>query len=354
MKLRRWFYSDMMAVSAREKLLSGLLALLAMLAIVAVSSALLDTLGAILVSMSMGAAVVLVCAVPHSPLSQPWPLVGGHLVSAIIGVAMYQWIPDPVAASALAVALAIVAMYWLHCLHPPGGAAALAAVLGGPGIHELGWFYVLAPVGLNVLVLLLAALLMNNLAPGRRYPQAGVVAESAGEFLLAGDGPDMQDILAALQEQDIYLDISPEDLRALYQATLMQAGKRRLGDVRCRDIMSTDPVVLEAQTDVALALRRLREAGIKSAAVVDEQGRIQGIVTLGDFFRQESDESAASLVSLMSSPVTTLAEDSHIIDALPLFTHGHRHHLPVVDAQRRVVGMLTRSDLLRALCVVLI
>lgn len=350
MSLKSWFHSDMMAVSPREKLLSGLLAVLAILAVTAISRAVLDPSGTVAVSFSMGAAVVLVCAVPHSPLSQPWPLVGGHLVSALAGVAMYRWVPDITVAAALAVGLAIVLMYFLHCLHPPGGAAALAAVLGGPAVHELGWAYVLVPVGLNTLILLVAAIIMNNIAPGRRYPQGGDM-EPAPELLPVRLMPEMEDILAALHERDIYLDVSPEDLQTLYRTILMQAGKRRLGEVACSDIMSPDPLSLSPMMEIAAAREALLGAGVKSAPVVDGEGQLQGMISLEDLAGIED----GSLVSVMSTPVTTVGEDWHIIDALPLFTEQGRHHLPVLDrGGKRVVGMLTRSDLLRALAVIMI
>lgn len=112
---------------------------------------------------SMGASAVLLFAAPHSPLTQPWPFVGGHLLSALIGVSCYRWAPDPWMASASAVALAILAMSLLHCLHPPGGATALTAVIGGDSVHDLGFQYALSPVGINVLVLLILSLIINRL-----------------------------------------------------------------------------------------------------------------------------------------------------------------------------------------------
>lgn len=121
---------------------------------------------------SFGASAVLVYGAIKSPLAQPRNLVGGHILSAMIGVACFQlfgntsWI-----ASALAVSLAIVAMLATKTLHPPGGATALIAVIGGAKVHSLGYFYALVPAGLGAVILLLVALLVNNLSQNRKYPE---------------------------------------------------------------------------------------------------------------------------------------------------------------------------------------
>lgn len=109
----------------------------------------------------LGASAVLLFAVPASPLAQPWSIMGGNIVSALVGVTCAQWVADPLLAAALATALAIGAMFALRCLHPPGGAIALTAVLGGPVITAAGYRFVLLPVALNSMVLLLAAIVFN-------------------------------------------------------------------------------------------------------------------------------------------------------------------------------------------------
>lgn len=120
---------------------------------------------------SFGASAVLLYAAIRSPLAQPRNLIGGHVVSALVGVAAYHAAGEMLwLAAALAVSLAIVAMLLTKTLHPPGGATALIAVIGGPGVHQLGFAYAIVPAGLGALVLLVIALLVNNLAMHRRYP----------------------------------------------------------------------------------------------------------------------------------------------------------------------------------------
>ena len=118
---------------------------------------------------SMGASALLMFAVPASPMAQPWTLIGGNLVSGLVGVSCAQWIENPDLAAAIAIALSIGAMYPLRCLHPPGGAVAITTVLGGPGVSDMGYHFVLSPVLLNSLLLLLLALLINRMA-GRSFP----------------------------------------------------------------------------------------------------------------------------------------------------------------------------------------
>jgi len=121
---------------------------------------------------SFGASAVLVYGAIKSPLAQPRNLVGGHILAGIIGVACYKMFgATPWMAGALAASLAIVAMLLTKTLHPPAGATALIAVIGGDKIHNLGFLYAFVPAGLGALILLIVALLVNNLSRNRRYPE---------------------------------------------------------------------------------------------------------------------------------------------------------------------------------------
>jgi CBS-domain-containing membrane protein len=121
---------------------------------------------------SLGASAVLVFGAPRSPLAQPRNLVGGHVLSALVGVACYQWVGGTEGvAAALAVSSAIAIMHLTRTLHPPGGATALIAVVGSDQIHGLGLLYAVIPAGLGAVILLVVGLLVNNLPPSRRYPE---------------------------------------------------------------------------------------------------------------------------------------------------------------------------------------
>ncbi len=123
---------------------------------------------------SFGASAVLIYGVPMGELSQPRNLVGGHVISALVGVVAYNLFPDHlVLASALAVATAIAAMMVTNTTHPPGGATALIAVIGGASVHRLGLMYAFSPVLIGVLIMLLVAVIVNNFSSNknRHYPK---------------------------------------------------------------------------------------------------------------------------------------------------------------------------------------
>lgn len=155
---------------------------------------------------SMGASAVLLFAVPHGPLSQPWPVVAGHVFSAAIGVACAKWIPGQLVASACAVGLAIGAMHVFKCIHPPGGATALTAVLGGQAIHDLGFQFVFCPVLVNGLVMVGVAMAFNGFFKWRRYPAALIHHEPVKSE------PSHEEVVNALKELDSFVDISEDDL----------------------------------------------------------------------------------------------------------------------------------------------
>ena len=120
---------------------------------------------------SFGATAVLLFGAPSAPFAQPSHVLGGHVLGALIGVTIYKFLPEPLwLSTALAVSLATVAMYLTHTLHPPGGGTALIAIIGSEKVHALGYWYVLDPVLLGVCILVLIAVLLNNLSPLRKYP----------------------------------------------------------------------------------------------------------------------------------------------------------------------------------------
>lgn len=120
---------------------------------------------------SFGASSVLIYGAIQSPLAQPRNLIGGHVISAIIGVTIYKTMPDIIWLTApLAVSLSIVVMQISKTLHPPGGATALIAIMGSEKIKALGYGYVLSPVLTGTLILYFVALIFNNITSHRQYP----------------------------------------------------------------------------------------------------------------------------------------------------------------------------------------
>lgn len=206
---------ELSPVSHAERVVSTLGGFVGIYAIFVISAGFVGAQAAMLIVASMGASAVLLFAVPHGPLSQPWPLVGGHLVSAVVGVSCAELIPHSAIAAAAAVSLAIGAMHYLRCIHPPGGATALTAVVGGAGVQALGYQYVVTPVLLNVAVILLVAVLFNAPFAWRRYPAALKRARQIEER--AAKGPiSHENLVYALSEVDSFIDVSEQDLLVIY------------------------------------------------------------------------------------------------------------------------------------------
>jgi len=206
---------ELSPVSHAERLVSTLGGFLGIYAILLISTQFVDAQTAVLIVASMGASAVLLFAVPHGPLSQPWPVVGGHLVSALVGVSCAKLIPHNAIAAAAAVSLAIGAMHYLRCIHPPGGATALTAVVGGAGVQALGYQYLVTPVLLNVAVILLVAVLFNAPFAWRRYPAYLKRRRQIEER--AAKGPiSHENLVYALSEVDSFIDVSEQDLLVIY------------------------------------------------------------------------------------------------------------------------------------------
>ncbi|TZG27904.1 HPP family protein [Sphingomonas montanisoli] len=168
----------------------------------------------------IGASAVLAFAVPASPLAQPWSVVGGNIVSTLIGIAAFRLVPEAHVAAGVAVGGAILAMSLLRCLHPPGGAAALTAVIGGPAIHAAGWSFAFVPVGINSIALAALAIAFHRWS-GHSYPHRALppVPEPLGLNLA--------DIDQALADMPDSFDIARADLDALLTRAEHHAIQRR-------------------------------------------------------------------------------------------------------------------------------
>lgn len=302
----------------------------------------------------MGAAAVLVFAVPASPLAQPWSVLVGNTVAALVGVGCFEWLGATPAAVALAVGIAIAAMSTLRCLHPPAGAVAVTAVLGGPAVHHLGFAFATQLVPMNAALLTLTAIGFNNLA-GRRYPHLAAPRAHA-----TADAPPTErlvtraDLQAALAMHGELLDVDVEDLALIVARAQLEAGQRRWGTVRCRDMMSRDLVTVAPATPLREAWHLLMRHRIKVLPVVDADGKLAGIVSLHDFFVAAADgppqaSGAAAVAEIMTRDVRTARAQQPVAAIVESFTDGGLHHLPVLDMQDRLVGMITQSDMMAAL-----
>ena len=159
-------------VSAGEVFWSWLGSFLGVAAVALLHAGLFEPRDLSLLIGSFGASAVLLYGAVRSPLAQPRNLIGGHVLSAIVGVSAQLWLGGtPWLAAAVAVSVAIAIMHLTRTLHPPGGATALIAVIGGDSVHQLGYLYVLVPAALGASVMLVIALLVNNIPKTRKYPE---------------------------------------------------------------------------------------------------------------------------------------------------------------------------------------
>lgn len=356
-------------VTHREKILSGIGGIIGVCLTAWLSSLYLGNSALPFIIASIGASAVLLMGAPHSPLAQPWAFAGGHIISALIGVTCAKLIPDPFLAAGIAVGLAISAMHYLRCLHPPGGATALMTVVGGDRLLELGYHFLLTPLLPNLVILLGVALLFNNLF-GRRYPHnlsfpgKSAITPPAGrpKVKLAFNE---DDLIAALKDMGGFIDVTGEDLERIYTLALLHAHRGRLGDIRLKDIMTHDVLTIRPEASLEDIWSLLREHHIRGVPVTDNSGRMVGMVTIADFLKSRDwrvctslrqrlklflkRKSGANAEQVMSTPVIAAGEDTHLAEAFLLFSEKGINHLPVIDADHKLVGIVTRLDLLSAL-----
>lgn len=358
------------SVTHRERLLSGAGGILAIFLTTLTAQHFIGGATLPFLLASMGASTVLLLGAPHSPLSQPWAFAGGHLISAFIGISCATAVPNVYMAAGLSVGLSISAMYYLRCLHPPGGATALLTVIGDQKIHALGYYFVFMPVLADVAILLTMALVINNLIPGRRYPAnfglpGKIDGTAAGKKPPVKLGFNEEDLLSAIREMGAYIDVSSEDLTRIYALATLHAHRVRLGDIRLKDIMTREVVTIRPSAAQETVWSLLRAHRIRGVPVTDDHGRVTGMVTIADFLKARDwrmcdsitqrvklflkRKSGAIAEQIVSTPVITAREDSHLTDAFLIFAEKGINHLPVTDDRNRLVGIVTRLDLLSAL-----
>ena len=358
--------TDPVNLSNKAKLLAVLASFIAIMMVAWLTSVSgFNTSAPILVA-SMGASTVLLFILPNSPLSQPWSLVGGQLISASMGVLCTQFISDTIWAATAAVSLSILAMLAFRCLHPPGAATALAPVLAAT---PLGYSFVLFPVGMNVLVMLSMAIVLNRWLLGNRYPLMPEPSKLNEPEQLMGISDN--DLKQALKNMDTFMDVSLEDLSRLLTDAEKNSFKRFKGNITCADIMVKNVQWVEYGTEVEDAWKMMLKDKLKAMPVIDRSRRVIGIITWADFFKfmdlnayqsfQEtfrafirrtpdvSTNKPESVGHIMTAPVTVLLETTHIVDLIPLMSHKGIRQVPIVNDENRLVGMVYQTHLIVAL-----
>lgn len=314
---------------------------------------------------SLAASSVLVVGLPSSPLAQPWSVLGGSVMSAALGVLVAHLVPQLIVAAMVAVGLAVALMLLLRCLHPPGASLALLAVLE-PATHTGRY---LGFVLFDVVLLLFIGILYNRLT-GRAYPPARHADGTAKSASEGRSSPFTEaDLDAALKSHNRVIDISRSDLESLLEHAAKAAFQRTLGDLRCDAIMSSPVHAIKESASLAEGWTLMQARAVKALPVIDENQTVIGIVTTTDLlqqqFTQEQREGlgqklrslipwrgakkALSIGSLMSAPVQVARMDQHVMDLVPMFSAKGRRHVPIVNDENHLVGIISQTDVIKTL-----
>ncbi|MDM9625849.1 HPP family protein [Rhizobium sp. S152] len=293
----------------------------------------------------MGASAVLLFAVPASPLAQPWSIIGGNTISAMIGIIASHFIHEPIFAIGVGVSLAIGTMSLARCLHPPGGAAALTAVLGGSAVGSWGLLFPLVPVALNSCILVALGIVFHKL--GRRnYPHVAAAApvnthQTIDPPSLTRIGFREEDVDAALARFEETFDIDRGDLSRLLRQVEVEVAVRSHGTVTCADIMSRDVISVGEGATAEEARALLLKHNVRTLPVKNRDGRLVGAVGLRELV-------GADLLAGHIADAVTATADAPAISLLPALTDGRTHAVVIVDAGGHVIGLISQTDLLGA------
>ncbi len=307
----------------------------------------------------MGASAVLLFGVPASPLAQPWSILGGNLVAAVVGVTCAMYIPSPIAAAATAVGVSIALMFTLRCVHPPSGAVALTAVLGGPAVHALGYGFVLEPIAVQSVALLGAAIGYHALT-GHRYPHATRAQATVRPVNASAIPVTTADAEKALARRSELLDISADDLASLLRDTQREAYARRARELTCADVMTPALAKVQAHDEAPAAWRLLQRHGLDALPVVDGDARVIGLVTRHDLHtrrarRQRWPRFGMSIGTgqrpavrdVMQAQPQSATAGMPLSELVPLLMTQRHGTLPVLDEAARLVGVVTHAEVLR-------
>ena len=302
----------------------------------------------------MGASSVLLFALPNSPLAQPWNVVIGNIIAGLVGVSCAQILPDLTTAFSVAVGLAIFMMMTTDSLHPPSGAVAITAVLGGDAVHRLGFHFIVYPVLLNSILLLVFAVFFNRLV-GRHYPMTAHVNERSKDPTPTQKvSIQPKDIEYALEHRTELLDISQYDLEKIILEAQQRANERMVNSFVCQDIMSRDVMKLHENDDIHQALDKFKAVNLMSLPVVDHDDRLVGTLALYEvveWFKGATDPRNSwqhYVRQIMSHRVVTVDPLQPIQDLVPYFVEKSFNYIPVVD-QQRLIGIISRADMIAAL-----
>ncbi len=315
---------------------------------------------------SLGASALLVFVLPSSPMAQPWAVIGGNLISSLIGIACVNLVHSPMLTAPFAVGFSILAMFVLRCLHPPAAAVAMMTALGSVSSFQ----YALFPVLTDSIFLTIVGVIYNNLT-GKIYPHISLENNLKNERKFINS----RDVDAVLSRYNQVIDINREDLAVLIDQVEMKAYEYKLEGIKCSEIMTREVRFLDIKMSLETAWKTLRENHIKALPVIDRNRRVVGIVTLEDLLKHADIDlhknfgqlvkgvvlsglkgigntlkpDPETVAQIMTTKVRVISEGRNVMDLVGIFHSLGHHHLPVIDSQQALVGIITQSDFVAAI-----
>ncbi len=360
----RYLIADAAPLSARERNISALAGCLGILLMQGILGVWPGNPSLSYLLAPLGASTVILFALPHSPLAQPWSMTGGLLISAVIGYGCGLYVQPSWLAVGVALGVSIWVTARLRCIHPPGGAMAMLFAIAAQQ-HTIS----LTTALLNTVAALIAVLAVNNLIPGRRYPQCvptrQPVVRKPKHSINHGD------LQYAVEKLDTYLDISEDDLVSIYDLATAHAHRRHERRT-CAEAMNPAPISVEYATELNEAWVLMQQHHLHGIPVVDRSQRVIGVLTLENFLRHvEADggqrigdnirrllrptpsshsdkpEVVGQIMSMRFATANTTTSLGEV--AAMLSADAHPVIVPIVDAEHRLAGVLTQTDLLAAI-----
>jgi CBS domain-containing membrane protein len=316
----------------------------------------------------LGGTAMLVFAVPSSPLAQPWSVIVGNTVSALVGVAVVMTVAEPWLALGLSVTLAMIAMMLLRAMHPPAAGVALGTVLTAESVRAVGFSYAFVPVMLDSTLLLLVAAAFHYMT-GRVYPFRQPAEHAPRVTTQTGLQPRLapEELQEILQDRRLDANIGAADLGILIDAAHQAAAKHLFDGVACAQMMTRDVVTLSPNMPLGTVAQTFRDHRVRTLPVVGADGLYQGLVTETDLVRHMHDpatrpdsgvltrllrpgrEAVVPVAEdVMNRMVGTASEATPLGVLIDLLAEGGQQAVPVLE-DGKLIGLVSRSDLIAAL-----
>ncbi|MEA5368375.1 HPP family protein [Vibrio parahaemolyticus] len=309
---------------------------------------------------SIGASITIIFVIPSSPMGKTWPLVGGHLTAALVGIGLTAAFDDLIVLITLTITCTIIIMIVLKCVHPPGVATALVPVLSHTSQPDV--YFILDPVLLNVLPLALSGIVYrrwNAIRSSKTTQKPSINSKSAHEK----SSLYFDELHKVLETRNEWLDIDEQTLDEIFKQTHLLALEHKSPKLTCKHVMTENILALTESDSVYEGLNTLQNNKFSAIPIINSDQEIVGIFSLVDFLLYVEKRKINSFVGLyllakkktsktigqyMKRNPITMHEEQHVARLIPYLTSGF-HHIPIVNSKSQLVGMVTQSDLIEFL-----